>query len=80
MLVLTIDACLTGTENKATVIDARMVSDKFLFRYEMNRSVIICEVVGHFLDRLLDESEISAFISYDEAFSRMLLACGEFGF
>ena len=78
MLVLAVEACGAGTEYEAAVVELAVVSCELFLGDEVYCGVVVSEVVGHFLDSLLDESLVSAFLSNYEALSGVLLSCGEF--
>ena len=79
VLVLAVDACCAGTEYEAAVVQLAVVSCELFLRDEVYCRVVISEVVGHLLDRLLDESLVCAFLGNNETLSCVLLSCCECG-
>ena len=56
-----------------------MISLQLLHSHEMNRSVIVAEVVGHCNYLFLYCLFVSPLLNYYKALSRMLLSCSELG-
>ena len=54
-----------------------MVLVELILIYEMYSCVVFIEVVRHLFDLLLNKSLISAFLSYNEDFSCMLVTCSK---
>ena len=54
-----------------------MVAIQLLLRNEVNRCVIISEVVGHGLDFVFNACQICAFLSHNIAFSCVFFSCGQ---
>ena len=68
----------TGVDDRTTMWQTTVVTLHLLSSDEVNGGVVIREVVWHGLDLVLDTSKISAFLSYYEALTRMLLTGSKF--
>ena len=75
MLVLLVPAGHTAAEYKSTMWNSAVVCLQLFFRNEVNRCIVICEIVRHCLDFFLNFCRICALFKHYEALSCMLLSC-----
>ena len=79
MLVLAVLAGDAGSEYETAVVHAGVVSSELFFGDEVYCRIVICEIVRHLLDGLLDKGSVSTFFCNYETLSCVLLSCCKFG-
>ena len=77
MGVFLVDAGFAGAENKSAVSHSAVVTQELVLVNEVNNGVVICKVVGHFLDLLFYRCSVCTLFKNYEAFSEVLVSGGK---